>query len=274
MHKILFALGFAMLAFPAFGQVTDSTEHKADTGYYNTDSTHIDSLVSDEEPPYERAGEELMNEEVEYDFSSNYGPNQKNFMQGFTYYGFVVGPSDTGVTLNYGLSYNGIVGWRYKRKLSGLFALVGDMGFGLGDFNISQPHKNYFLDTTFWGVNDISHRKEKVGYYAIDLSGYLRINFDPKRGNWLGRYIDLGANGSYIFASKYVAVDDRKDARLKSRFTRFPYVSPLQYDLTAKLGTNILAVVVKYRMSDFFRGQYRFPEFARFSIGLELSSLE
>lgn len=216
----------------------------------------------------------VINVPVTYDFKKKYGPNEPNYVQGYTYFGVVVGPSDTGVKLNYGASNEWAIGWRYKRKLSGMFALCADFGLHSAEFNISQSAKNYFLDTTFWQQSDISHKKERFGYYSLALGGFLRVNFDPHRGDYLGHYIDLGATGSFLVSNRYVAIDERRDARVKSKFTGMPYTNPFQYDLTAKLGFNFIALVAKYRMTDIFKEQYRFPEFPRLMLGLEVNSLD
>jgi hypothetical protein len=223
---------------------------------------------------YDYENETLLDEPVNYDFKKDYGPNGKNYFQGYSSFAFMAGPSDTGVGINYGLSNEGAFGWRYKRRLTGMFSLVGDLGFRTAQFNISQPKKNYFLDTTFWHRSAVEHKKERLGYFSIDLGGFIRINFDPRRGDYLGHYLDLGATGSYLFSNRYITLDDQRNARVKTRFTRMPYTNPFQYELTGKLGFNILALVVKYRPTDIFKPEYKFPEFSRFLIGLEISSLD
>jgi hypothetical protein len=271
--KILNKLSRAGFAFIAlFLLLSNAAKAQIDTvGYEEEDSIlTVDTTAY----TYTEEGEVLLEEAVDYDFHSEYGPNGKNFFQGYSGFAFMVGPSDTGVAINYGLSSEQFLGWRYKRRLSGMFSLVGDMGFRAAQFNISQPKGNYFLDTTFWHRSGVEHRKEKIGYYSLDLGAFVRINFDPRRGDNIGRYLDLGATGSYLFSNRYVTIDEQREARVKTRFTRFPYMNPLQYELTGKLGFNIIAIVAKCRMTDIFKPQYNFPEFPRYLIGLEISSLE
>ena len=288
MYKILLAfLALVVLACsPARGQ-TDTTRplpvdtsYAADSGYVADSTMAVDTTYHDstewvdeyeEESDYHKDGDELLNEEVDYDFSSDFGPNEENYFHSFYGIGLVAGPSDTGVHLNYGVSYLTVGGLRYKRKLSGMFAVCLEIGGRYGEFNISQPHRNYFLDTTFWHKSSVNHRREKMTSYGLDAGGALRINFDPKRGNYMGRYLDLGANGSFVLTRTYITVDDLPEARLRSKFTGFPYINPFQYELTGKLGFNVLALFVRYRMSNFFKEQYHFPEFARIVVGLELN---
>ena len=221
------------------------------------------------------AQRELLSEDrtSQNDTTPTYGKNERNYFHYRMGLGFIVGPADKGLLMGYGRSLEAYTGFRYKRKLSNMFAIGLEPSYKYTGINISQKDKNTFLDTTFWGSGkDTAHNREKLGFHSASLGAFLRINFDPHRGNYMGYYLDLGAGGDYIFANNYVVNGERTNGTfVKTRFTRNPFVSHFQYNYFARLGFNWLALTFTYRPSNLFKTEYNFPEPPKYVAGLELN---
>jgi hypothetical protein len=202
------------------------------------------------------------------------GPNYKNFHQLYLNYLFIIPMNeDNEVETNTGKSGVFTIGWRYKRKLSEWFAIGTGLSYANSQYSIKQyPGKQI--------PNNIEHDKEKLKYNNINLELYIRFNFG-KRGNIIGKFIDLGAYGSYAITIKHFYEDNSNKnnppayaGKIKVNEKDLNYVNRLNYGLIARMGVNRWVISVSYRLSDLLTDDYKtmvgafyFPKLA---IGLEL----
>lgn len=203
------------------------------------------------------------------------GPNTKYYQHGFLQIGSVlnVEANDSAQVIpNLGfLAY----GSRGKFKVTSWFAIGWDVKYTFQQYKIKQGNENALADRTF-----ISQRFDR---HSVDAGAHLRFNFD-KRGNTLGKYLDLGVCGGVAFANrmKFASKDTASAAtqgseRQKTVFKRLQYVEPFHYGLQARFGFNRVGVSAYYRLSDLFKkvdyihGGTPFPELPRLSIALEIN---
>ncbi len=218
----------------------------------------------------------LLHEDVrKLDFQMpSSGPNYKNFHQLYLNYLFVIPMNDdTEIETNAGKSGIFTIGWRYKRKLSEWFA----WGTGLSYANAQYSIKQYAGKQI---PNDILHDKEKLKYNNLNLEFYIRFNFG-KRGNIIGKFIDMGAYGGYAVSVKHF-YEDKADknsppayaGKIKVNEKELNYVNNLNYGLTARMGVNRWVISASYRLSDLLNDDYKALVgdfyFPRLAVGIEI----
>ena len=70
---------------------------------------------------------------------SHFGPNQRNYVNGFIGFGFILGPSaNEGSAINYGISNHFEIGARYKLKFCNHYALGADISYNMHSYNLKQ----------------------------------------------------------------------------------------------------------------------------------------
>jgi len=204
------------------------------------------------------------------DIDNGYGPNRKHFS--FPY--FAIGlhsegyshENDTIISPQYGKSIELRFGTRTRMKMNKFLAFGLDYELGYSSHSINL--KDEFALATF--SPDVI--KAKYQLYNIGLASYFQINFEPKRGNQLGSYLDIGVFGSYNFGRRFTQTI--KMGKEKSVYTlkRLQDFEKLNYGAMVRFGKNVWAVYGKYRYSNSFKnksaiGNYELP---RFTFGFEI----
>jgi hypothetical protein len=208
----------------------------------------------------------LMEEKVENDtLVKKIGPNSKHYFSNYISYGLIIGnPEANSAPIKYGNSYGYELGIRYKRKFTNIYAMCFDLGYSMNSFS----YKN---------TGSINYYKHYTRFNNIKGAYYQRLNFDKKRGNEIGKFIDVGAYAEWIIGSNYKyaykinpsgSSIDAKNVEVK--FRRLNYVNPYNYGLTVHLGFNRLIVFMNYRLSNLFKDSYNTPELPKYIAGLQI----
>lgn len=212
-------------------------------------------------PSFIQAQTILLEEDVAGDtIPEKIGPNLKHYTHTYINYGFILGNS--ALEMATGKSYEFSSGIRYKYKLSEAYAI------GL---NFSYNNQTYRLVP----INIVTnYDKEKISLNNLELELYNRINFG-KRGNIIGKYIDIGAFTSYAISTKHyyrTTSSNFPDSPSKYRETIYKnltYVNAFNYGVSARLGWEWIAIYGKYRLSN--SSTEDFPELPKYTVGIELS---
>ena len=192
------------------------------------------------------------------------GPNLKLYTHFFLGYGFVAGASEPGAKIKYGFSNDLSFGMRRKRKISALYSLGFDFFYHVTAFHLVQ-------DSTKILPNGLLHDKEKFKFNMFSLGFYNRFNFDTKRGNYMGNFIDIGIAGDWNFLINAISKDQVKGGNLiKIRMSKLGYTNPMNYHLYTRIGFNRFIFTASYRMNDLFKPAYNFPELPRLTAGFEV----
>jgi len=193
-----------------------------------------------------------------------YGPNRRNFVQGFIGGGTVVGPKNTGARLKPLGNYNLVYGLRYKLRFSDYYAIGFEGSVSNLTCNMRQEAGKFLPDT-------VMHKKQRLNWMFLNIGFFNRINFS-KRGNIIGNYIDLGIMGSYCPSFVHFTMDRTDDGRtLRTRERGLDYFTIYNYAVFARVGFNRTAIMASYRMSSLFKSQYAYPNIAPVSITVEIS---
>jgi Outer membrane protein beta-barrel domain len=141
-------------------------------------------------------------------------------------------------------SGNFMFGYTFKWKVSNFFAFGFDLMWNSYDYQLKQDDNKLFPDS-------LTHDKQKIMFNDISVSPYIRINFDVKRGNYLGYYLDLGGYGAFHLNRKLYTKDILSSEEVsKTYISKYKALEKYNYGLYARLGFNTVTVFAKYRMSE------------------------
>jgi hypothetical protein len=199
-----------------------------------------------------------------------FGKNLANYFHWYGGYEMVCSDFEgDGAKVNMPASGNWTIGFRYKRKVTGWFAV----GTGL------------FVSSTIWKIkqndtksfpNLITHDKEKVSVGQLGGDVYLRFNYG-RRGNKIGNYIDVGGYGFLVTFSEHkttdkpLVLDEYNSSLIIKQHRRLAYIEKFGYGIKARIGFDRYVISATYRVSDLTKAKYDlFPDFPRLSVGLEI----
>lgn len=208
----------------------------------------------------------LMEEKVkDYMVLDKNGPNLKHFDYMTIGLGVILPVNNTTTNILIPSSIYFTIGYRHKTKITNFLAVGLDVNFNLSEFALRQDSRKVVPDT-------IQHNKQKLDFYKFGFGAYIRFNFD-KRGNHLGKYLDLGAMAdATVSATNYTK--DFKDGYTVKTYNRGmkPYEA-INYDLIARLGFNKVVISASYRMLSMYKKDYfiQGTELPPLSVGLELA---
>ena len=148
------------------------------------------------------------------------------------------------------------------------------MEYAATQFNLKQ------LDTKEVPTTEI-HDKEKIKLHGLGATFYNRFNFG-KRGNIIGKYLDIGGFLNYTINSIHYTKDNISDsedlfnsdthAKVKVvKNSRLDYIQPIQYGVYCRAGIDWFALKFTYRFSDVFKDDYNWNELPGIYITAEIS---
>lgn len=189
----------------------------------------------------------------------NFGPNRKHYIHSNLALGMPIGRSAEGVKVLPRV-FDSQYGVRYKLKLSEGLATGLDFGYQSHSFTIKQEPGKMLFDT-------ILYDRERITFGYLFLGTYLRIQ-PGKRGDVIGRFIDIGAKGGYRIHSSHITRSNLEDGSttkiIRSRLTD---TEPLYWGAFARIGFNAIAFYLEYMGSTHFTSG---PDFPAFTFGLQL----
>lgn len=199
------------------------------------------------------------------------GPNLKRFHYIYVgYETFADNFTSDSASIKYGLSSRLFFGYKFKRKITNYFAVGYDISMLTSIFSLKQNSKKIF-------PSNIVHEKERMEIGGIGLHLFTRFNFD-RRGNKIGKYIDIGAYANWDYATshftkdKVVAADSINAKTIRVTESRLSYIENYEYGIRISLGSNHVEISATYRVSDLIKSKYvNYPELPRLSIGISLA---
>lgn len=196
--------------------------------------------------------EEDRQDEIDGD-EKKFGPNRAHYVHQFISLGFII-PSD-GQSVHFGRSLHFDYGIRYKLKLFEHLALGAEVTYSSLDFHLKP------------GV--IQWDKEKLTFYNVGGGAYLRINFD-KRGDIIGKYVDVGGSYNYIFNSSYFRKVELTNGEIdKRKLNKLEIANKYFYDALVRVGYNQVSLYARYRMAPLLKETPAFTSLPIFVIGLQ-----
>ena len=192
------------------------------------------------------------------------GPNRKHFVHPFLSFGLSVDAGETGAHVNQPRIDQFSFGFRYKRRVAEHFAWGWDLAYNVNDFALKQN----LVKTT---PDSFLYDSQRMIFYNLQGGLYIRLNMG-RRGNSLGKYIDLATYGDAVFAhtvyTKYHLMDN---SVVRSRRSGLGYFQRLNYGTQVRLGYKHLILYCQYRLSDLFYKPENFAELPRITAGIQFS---
>ncbi len=217
----------------------------------------------------------LLHEKIsDYDFKvPKTGPNFRHFTHLYLGLAFYVPGNDEGEIETKPGSSTFSVGWRYKFKITHWLALGTGINYTNDVFNLTQNEEKVV-------PNNIQHDKEKLRFNNLGPDAFLRFNFG-KRGNVIGRFVDLGAYFNWSFRVKHMFQDkiDNNSQTLQAGKERvilseLNYVEKFHYGFKGRIGLNRFVLTASYRMNELLTQELRDDVgelfFPRLNLGLEI----
>jgi len=193
------------------------------------------------------------------------GMNRKHYRHPFIGFAMFLGGADgpTGAiksTNSWVFDY----GVRYKRKFTHFLS-------GGAEWN----YRRLTYTPAGWEIPGLAGESEltseKLMLVQTGLGLYQRINWQKRRGNFIGRFIDIGVYGNWNLASRHVySFKQTTGERVKVKESGLNYVRPFDYGVLARIGFGNFVLKSTYRFSDHFSESSGLAEFPRFTLGFEL----
>lgn len=191
------------------------------------------------------------------------GENLSRFDQLFFNFGAVFPPDQIGAPIVFGSSVELSFGYRFKYKVNGVYSLGWEADLGWIDYKLKQSKEKYFPDTT---INKV----ERFDVSSLGITFFNRFNFDPGRGNTIGRYVEIALRARYSYYELMRKNDLPDGSHLKSINSRLPYTLPLQTVASVRLGSGHFALYANYRLSEIFRARFNYPSLPALTAGIEV----
>jgi opacity protein-like surface antigen len=217
-----------------------------------------------------------VRKQMERNQQDDFGPNSKFFQSGVLGFAWTM-PINTNDSLEVTNDINSnqlVFGNRYKLKLNEYFALGMDIVYMRQGFSIRQGNTNLLSPEHI-------HKKQRLAFHNLAVGGHVRINFQ-KRGDYLGSYVDLGAELHWVMAERHFTLDKVDPSqhqgaeKIRIQSSHLDFTRDIQHYAVARFGVNTIIASARYRFSDIFNASeninngMKLPELPRFSIGVEI----
>ncbi len=164
------------------------------------------------------------------------------------------------------VSSNMKFGYRYKFKVCNFYALGAEANVGRLSYRLKEEQYTYkWSDALLIEEWD----SQVIRFMTVGGSVYQRINFD-RRGNFLGKYLDLGVSANYIYSTRNIYTytpGDGSASKVKVKEKGIASVQNDYWGVFARIGSNKLALTFDYRMSEIMKYT---PVFEPYQIGIEI----
>ncbi len=215
----------------------------------------------------------LMHEKIsDYDFDvPKRGPNFRHFTHLFVGFAFYIPiQNENQIDCVYGASTSFSVGYRYKYKITNFVAIGAGLHYTNDIFTITQNENKIF-------PNKQLHKRERMRFNSLGAGAFIRFNIG-KRGNIIGRFVDLGGYYDWIFVAKHVFKNRIEKTnpnyaghgKEKVVLSALNYVRNFHYGFRGRLGINRFVLTASYRLDDLLNCKYAPLFLPRLNVGLEI----
>ncbi|MEY4110156.1 MAG: hypothetical protein RLZZ46_510 [Bacteroidota bacterium] len=214
-----------------------------------------------------QAQEIVVNQNLADTAQKKRGPNLKVFRQSWIQLSFFT-PFQNNAAQSFTGSYHLGIGHRVKYKLNRTFSWGWGLAFHFNHHRLKgvEVLANYPVSGS---------RKEKFLQRQFAGELFFRTNFG-KRGNVIGKFLDIGVSGGYNTWNTFRIVMDEKDlqgnkvAETTINLRKTNKAIPYSYGLIARIGINKFVISGEWRLSELFKSEAALPELSPMKIGIQL----
>ncbi|MCF8379350.1 MAG: hypothetical protein K9H49_07220 [Bacteroidales bacterium] len=223
---------------------------------------------------FTQAQDVVLEKDVSDQYKGTKGPNMRHFKHFYLGLGTILDfDEEAGSAINPLKSNQFIVGRRYKLKLASFYSIGYDINFKINKYGLIGEDQDTLKPYNPLAVEGVEE-KHSLSSSALGMDVYMRFNMG-KRGNKLGKYVDLGFSGQWNITNvqEYTLINNDDPYVGKSRIInrRLSFVEPFSYGPTARIGFNKVSVYGYYRLSDHFKSSFNMAELPRLSVGMQLA---
>jgi hypothetical protein len=196
-----------------------------------------------------------------------FGANRKHFGHIFSGFHHIAGAPESNTDKLKACSWVFELGYRYKRRFSQTLSAGAELGIKRMSYSIKHWE---MLHTPEASETD----KHKLVFIQTGLGLYQRFNYNKRRGNYVGNYIDVGVYGDWNFNTRQVyQFRNEADEKVLTRKSNLNYISPFEYGVLMRLGFNRIAAKATYRLSGHFKETSAPAEMPRLTFGVEFGMI-
>ena len=224
------------------------------------------------------------------------GVNARYNFAPYLSWGFVA-PAGPTKPINYGKSESFFAGLRFKGNICKWYSLGISVEMGATWYNLKEVRSDYPYENMFGRQDSLRYvnlRKENVRVSFLQAEFYQRFRLVPGGLFGYGLFFDTGIYGGWNFYCRHVTVtdnpyphagfgrpsDDDPSYRVRTS-TPATFMAHFQWGVRARLGFDIVAVYVQYRISrldrmpsdldyPYFQG-WLHDDFPALEVGLQLT---
>ena len=204
------------------------------------------------------------NDSVKVPVPRKYGVNARYNFAPYLSWGFVA-PAGPTKPINYGKSESFLIGLRFKGNICKWYSLGVSAEIGATWYNLKEVRSDYPYEK-FFGRQDslryVNLRKENIRVSFLQGEFYQRFRLVPGGLFGYGLFFDTGIYGGWNFYCRHKTItdqpyphagfghqsDDDPSYRIRTS-TPATFMSRFQWGVRARLGFDIVAVYVQYRIS-------------------------
>jgi hypothetical protein len=180
---------------------------------------------------------------------STIGPNRKMHFQLMVGLGNFFGGGHPNVPIRYGNSREFFIAFQYKRKLTSQWSTGLDVSFRNMVYRIDQnPGRKRIPDT-------LVYDRERFSLPQFAVQPWFRFNFDRRRGDRTGIYLDASTGLHVPFSQRRVMVYTTADADhlLKVVERKLDYLVPVFMTFALRAGYQRFSVYGQWRLTPLFK---------------------
>jgi len=197
-----------------------------------------------------------------------YGPNLKKYSNLSFGYGFFYQKNNSdNYKINFPRSIQLNVSRRGKNKINSLFAVGNEIGLTFKNINL----KNNSSTTLAPNIS-------RINRLSINGSLYSRVNFDKKRGNRLGYFLDIGAGADYFYFNKAISILDLPSnsyGGIKVSYIGLKELKRIDYFCFARLGAERVNIIFQFilneQIKDLSKSTLIIKNLPTFKAGIEIN---
>lgn len=204
----------------------------------------------------------LLDENVKIDLEKPiHGPNTKNYFEGFYGFGYLIGNGAGSLNILQNKCASSVIGWSYKRKLSGLLSVGLKYDFDYTFISLNHKSSNfadsvYLTNTTnFKGVC----KNKDLSRWSTDLHPFIRLNFNPHRGNVTGKFLEFGGGPGLNFVDRYYVRFDLGKVKTKTHYSGAHIANSFRLNSYVTLGLGIFQFRYSYQLSTWYNEKFNLP---------------
>lgn len=158
------------------------------------------------------------------------------------------------------------VGIRHRRKLNNTFSFMAGLYYNYTSIALDQD--NYRIRR-----NQRVNGLESYRFHALGLESVFRVHFDKKRGNIMGRYLDLGASLAWNMSAEYHTSNLSSSGYTIRTTLVQPGIDNTKYfvgHVIARLGIGRFQLFSRFRLGEFWSGNEPQPGMVSAGLSVEI----